>query len=164
MIFILLLVLTGLPLCNAQQISEWREKNRTGVSDETGLLKSWPANGPTLLWTNSELPKGYSSVSFGNNSMFITGIKDADDILVALDMNGKILAHGVKPELIGKDMKEIRDADEKNFIKEMVEIAKTKGAGVVQYKWENPKTLSVGQKSSYVEKVNGVILGCGYYQ
>jgi len=87
----LLLIMTGLQLCNAQQISEWREENRTGVSAETGLLKSWPANGPTLLWTNLELPKGYSSVSFGNNSMFITGIKDADDILVALDMNGKIL-------------------------------------------------------------------------
>src|SRR5450759_3708631 len=87
----LLLVLTGLQLCNAQEISEWREKNRTGVSSETGLLKSWPANGPTLLWTNLELPKGYSSVSFGNNSMFITGNKDTLDILVALDMNGKIL-------------------------------------------------------------------------
>ena len=87
----LLLVLTGLQLCNAQEISEWREKNRTGVSSETGLLKSWPANGPTLLWTTLKLPKGYSSVSFGNNSMFTTGNKDTLDILVALDMNGKIL-------------------------------------------------------------------------
>ena len=91
MILILLSVLTGLQLCNAQQISGWREENRTGVSSETGLMKSWPANGPTLLWTNLELPNGYSSVSFGNNSMFITGTKDTVDILVALDMNGKIL-------------------------------------------------------------------------
>jgi outer membrane protein assembly factor BamB len=87
----LLLVLTGLQFCNAQQISEWREENRTGISAETGLLKSWPVNGPTLLWSNTDLPKGYSSSSFGNNTMYTTGTKGAEDILIALDMNGKIL-------------------------------------------------------------------------
>jgi outer membrane protein assembly factor BamB len=76
--------------CNAQQISEWREENRTGVSAETGLLKSWPEGGPDLIWTNLELPKGNSSVSFGKNSIYITGTEGTDDILVALDMNGKI--------------------------------------------------------------------------
>ncbi|MQY79411.1 MAG: PQQ-binding-like beta-propeller repeat protein [Bacteroidetes bacterium] len=88
---VLLLVLTGLQVSNAQQISEWREENRTGVSSETGLMKSWPATGPTLLWSNLELPTGYSSITFGNNVMFTTGLRDGDDILVALDMNGKIL-------------------------------------------------------------------------
>ncbi|MFN8256342.1 MAG: PQQ-binding-like beta-propeller repeat protein [Bacteroidales bacterium] len=77
--------------CSAQNISEWREENRTGISAETGLLKSWPADGPKLLWTNLELHKGNSSVSFGNNSIYITGTKDSLDFLFALDMNGKIL-------------------------------------------------------------------------
>lgn len=54
-------------------------------------MKSWPANGPTLLWSNLELPKGYSSVSFGSNTIYITGTKDSLDILFALDMSGKIL-------------------------------------------------------------------------
>ena len=75
----------------AQEISEWREENRTGVSAETGLLKSWPANGPTLLWSNLDLARGYSSVSFGKNTIYITGNKGNEDILYALDMNGKIL-------------------------------------------------------------------------
>jgi outer membrane protein assembly factor BamB len=66
-------------------------RKRTGVSAETGLLKSWPATGPTLLWSCLDLPKGYSSVSFGNNRIYITGTKDSDDILLALDMNGNIL-------------------------------------------------------------------------
>jgi outer membrane protein assembly factor BamB len=81
----------GLQLSNAQQISEWRPENRTGVSAETGLLKSWPAEGPKLLWSNLELTKGNSSVSFGNNTIYTTGLKDADDVLYALDMNGKLL-------------------------------------------------------------------------
>src|SRR5512133_1347708 len=88
---ILLFVLIVFKISNAQQISEWREKNRTGVSSETGLLKSWPAEGPTLLWSNLDLAKGYSSVSFGDNVIYITGTAEGNDILYALDMNGKLL-------------------------------------------------------------------------
>jgi outer membrane protein assembly factor BamB len=87
--FILSLLLS--PFVEAQSISEFREENRTGVSAETGLLKSWPAAGPTLLWSNLELTKGYSSVSFGNQTIYITGIDGENDILYALDMKGKML-------------------------------------------------------------------------
>ncbi len=90
-LFLLLLAVTGIQICNAQTISEWRPDNRTGVSSETGLLKSWPADGPKLLWTNLELSKGNSSVSFGTNTVYTTGTKDSDDVLYALDMNGKLL-------------------------------------------------------------------------
>jgi outer membrane protein assembly factor BamB len=91
----LLSLLTGLHVCNAQQVSEWREDNRTGVSSETGLMKSWPDEGPALLWSNLELPKGYSSVTFGNGLIYTTGTEGADDILVALDMSGKIMWQAV---------------------------------------------------------------------
>jgi len=76
---------------DAQEISEWREENRTGVSAETGLLKSWPADGPTLLWSNTDLYKGYSSVTFGKETLYTTGTQDSVDILFALDMKGNIL-------------------------------------------------------------------------
>lgn len=73
-----------------QQISEWREENRTGVSAETGLLKSWPEEGPEMIWSVTGLPKGYSSVSFGNSSIYLTGYDGTNDVLIALDGNGKI--------------------------------------------------------------------------
>ncbi len=91
MILISVSVLLSFQFTNAQQISEWRPENRTGVSAESGLLKSWPAEGPTLLWSNLELTKGNSSVSFGNNTIYITGTKDSADVLYALDINGKML-------------------------------------------------------------------------
>ncbi len=91
MIFVLLSVILFFQFANAQQISEWRSENRTGVSAEIGLMKTWPADGPSMLWSYSDLSKGNSSVSFGNNSIYITGTKDSLDILYALDMNGKIL-------------------------------------------------------------------------
>jgi outer membrane protein assembly factor BamB len=86
---ILLLILSG--IIRAQKVNDWRPENRTGVSAETGLMKSWPAVGPTLLWANLELARGYSSPSFGTSTIYITGNTDAEDILYAVDMNGKIL-------------------------------------------------------------------------
>jgi outer membrane protein assembly factor BamB len=76
---------------HAQEIFEFRPENRTGVSAETGLLTSWPENGPELLWENLELARGNSSVSFGNNKIYITGTEGENDILFALDMNGNLL-------------------------------------------------------------------------
>src|SRR4030042_658925 len=86
---ILLLILSG--IIRAQKINEWRPENRTGVSAETGLLKSWPSDGPTMLWSTLELAKGYSQPSFGTNTIYITGLTGTDDLLYALSMDGKIL-------------------------------------------------------------------------
>src|SRR5437870_1821082 len=36
---------------HADDWPQWRGPKRDGVSKETGLLKSWPAGGPKLLWT-----------------------------------------------------------------------------------------------------------------
>lgn len=89
-ILALILIISGISV-KAQNANEWRPENRTGVSAETGLMKSWPAEGPKLLWSNQELANGHSSPSFGNNKIYITGNKGSDDILFALDMSGKIL-------------------------------------------------------------------------
>jgi len=75
----------------AQDFSEWRGKGRTGVYNESGLLKQWPENGPKMLWFNDSIPDGYSSVAFANNTVYLTGIMDTMDVLIALDKNGKEL-------------------------------------------------------------------------
>ena len=72
------------------RIIGWREDNRTGVSSEMGLMKTWPAEGPTLIWANTELPSGHSSPAIGNNTIYITGIEGEQDALVALDEYGEI--------------------------------------------------------------------------
>jgi outer membrane protein assembly factor BamB len=77
-------------ISDSQGISEWREEDRTGISSEKGLLKSWPEEGPTLVWSNTELPKGHSSVTFGNGTIYLTGNDDQNDLLISLDAFGKI--------------------------------------------------------------------------
>lgn len=92
---------------------------------------------------------------------------DGDLFIFALDMNGTILAHGGKPGLVGKGPNEIRDSDETNFIDAMVKVAKEKGSGTVNYKFENPASLVVEKKASFIQRIDdtidGTILGCGYF-
>lgn len=73
-----------------QDAYEWRGAGRTGLFNETGLLESWPENGPELLWTIDGLPNGYSSVSIWEEMIYLTGIEDSLDVLIAVDLNGVI--------------------------------------------------------------------------
>jgi outer membrane protein assembly factor BamB len=71
------------------QLYEWRGPGRTGIYNETGLLKSWPDGGPKLLWEATGMGDGYSSVTVTDNTIFVTGRKDKSDVLTALTLDGK---------------------------------------------------------------------------
>jgi len=40
---------------------QWRGPGRNGISQESGLLKQWPAEGPKLLWQVNDIGDGYST-------------------------------------------------------------------------------------------------------
>ena len=40
---------------------QWRGPHRTGISQETGLLKEWPQGGPKLLWQMPDIGDGYAT-------------------------------------------------------------------------------------------------------
>jgi cytochrome c len=82
----------------------------------------------------------------------------------AYDMSGKIIAHPKNPKLIGKDLLNVPDPDGKLFRKEIVDVAKTKGTGWVDYRYTNPETKKIEAKTTYVVKVGDVILCCGTYK
>ncbi len=42
---------------------QWRGPQRNGISQETGFLKQWPAQGPKLLWQVNDIGDGYSTPS-----------------------------------------------------------------------------------------------------
>jgi outer membrane protein assembly factor BamB len=75
----------------AQVVSDWRNLDRSGVYNETGLLSAWPEEGPALLWYNDSLPKGYSSPAVTDEAIYLTGIIDTLDYVFALDHKGKQL-------------------------------------------------------------------------
>lgn len=67
----------------------WQGPNHDGKSPDTGLLKEWPADGPKLLWKNTEMGKGYSIVSIHNDMLFSSGDFGPDLMIIALDSKGQ---------------------------------------------------------------------------
>jgi len=89
---------------------------------------------------------------------------DRDLYIFVYDMDGKCVAHGFNQKMIGKELIEIKDSDGKLYVKERVEIAKTKGKGWQDYKFTDPITKKIEPKSAYVERVENLIVGCGVYK
>jgi outer membrane protein assembly factor BamB len=50
---------------------QWRGPQRSGVSQEKGLLKQWPAGGPKLLWQVNDIGDGYSTPSVVGNRIYL---------------------------------------------------------------------------------------------
>ena len=71
--------------------------------------------------------------------------------IFVLDMKADILAHGSKRKMIGKGSFDLTDPDGKYFLKEIVEVAKSKESGWVNYKWTNPVTKSRAEDNLFSE-------------
>ncbi len=85
----------GVSLSNASMIlgEDWptfRGPNRTAVVNDSKLLKSWPEEGPKLLWEGSGAGRGYSSLAIVGNKLYTLGDglstqQDADEYLSCFD-------------------------------------------------------------------------------
>jgi len=79
--------------------------------------------------------------------------------------DGVELANGANLKLVGKNVLEMKDADGKFLIKDILALGMGKeGKGWVDYKWPNPSTGTVDGKRTYVERVEDVVIGCGIYK
>jgi cytochrome c len=95
--------------------------------------------------------------------------KDPDFVQGALyltmrDGKGVILANPVNPAMVGKDLVDVPDADGKLFRREILELAKKKGKGWVDYKFKNPASGQVEAKTTYIQLVGDVTLEAGIYK
>ncbi len=85
------------PLSHAAHIgasADWPEHHgpgRTNISQDKGLLKEWPQDGPRKLWTYSQCGRGFSGVAIADGMIFTAGDFGPDEIVMALDMDGKLL-------------------------------------------------------------------------
>jgi len=99
--------------------------------------------------------KNYISIHrYNNNTGYFFINKETTTVL-----------HPIKPSLNGRDLKDLKDKDGVYFIQEFVNICNKKNAGIVKYKWENPKTKHIEDKITYVFKFEpyGWIIGTGEY-
>lgn len=89
---------------------------------------------------------------------------DRDLYPFVYNMEGVCVAHGAREALIGKLLIDLKDQDGKFLIREMVAMSKGPGSGWIDYKWPNPITNKIEDKSSYVEKMGDYFVGVGVYK
>ena len=82
----------------------------------------------------------------------------------AYDLQGVMLAHPKNPALIGKNLYDVPDSQGKLFRKEIVEKAKSKDSGWVDYVYLNPETNELEHKTTYFQKEGDIIICCGAYR
>ena len=62
----------------------WRGPNGNGSSHETGLLRTFKAGKPKVLWS-AQIGEGWSTVTVANDRAFVSGSSSGTDTVAALD-------------------------------------------------------------------------------
>ena len=92
-------------------------------------------------------------------------VKGGDDLYIFVyDLKGTCLAIGFQSQMVGVNRWSARDPDGKFFLQEITQTAQAKGGGWVDYKYTNPKNGKIEAKTSFVEAVDGMVIGCGIYK
>ena len=97
---------------------QWRGPNRDGISTDTGLLQTWPADGPALRWKAKDIGTGYSGVS-------------------SIDR--------LRPDFLKVDISLVRRIDasliQQDVLSSLVSIGRRAGAEVIAEGIESPREL-----------------------
>ncbi len=133
-----------------------RAEERATPAEATALVKKAvayiKANGKDKAFAEFSNPKG----QFVDRSLYI--------FVYDVKGNNMAIGNGNAGKMVGKNLIDMRDADGTYLIKGLIEVAKTKGSGWFDYKWPNPVSKAIELKTSYVEKLDDLVVGCGIYK
>jgi len=92
------------------------------------------------------------------------GFVDGELYVFCYDRNGTNMAHGGNRAFVGRNLLHIKDPDgaEPNAL--IVKMGFEQGRGWVDFKWPNPVTKRIENKSAYVIRTHDVVCGAGYYK
>ena len=87
------------------------------------------------------------------------------DYFYILNFEGKMIAHGAQPALVGENLWDIKKRDQA-VVQKIINQVVEKGGGFVTYYWDNPKNGAIEEKISYVQQIPGTsyLLGSGQYK
>jgi uncharacterized protein len=91
--------------------------------------------------------------------------KDRDLYAFILDFDGDDPANAGVPAVVEQNIKDLKDQDGKFLVKGLIAVARNQGSGWSDYRWPNPVTKTVEDKSTYVERVGDRhLVGVGIYR
>ncbi|WP_321297443.1 PQQ-binding-like beta-propeller repeat protein [Marinifilum fragile] len=88
-IFLSLVILISSFAGFAQNNAQWRGENRDGKYPDSNLLKSWPAEGPKMLWHFDQLGDGHASAAVTEKYVYTGGTEGDEGFVIAFDHSGK---------------------------------------------------------------------------
>ena len=107
-LFSMLLVFAVSSVVRAGDWPQWRGPNRDNVSQETGLLKEWPLDGPPLLWRAEKLGAGVPSVAVAGGEVFVLGYREEKEWLSAVREEDGTVAWSVPVGPVVKELSVMR--------------------------------------------------------
>ncbi|HEV2676053.1 MAG TPA: cache domain-containing protein [Aliidongia sp.] len=90
---------------------------------------------------------------------------DGNEYLFVVDLTGTMVAHGVKPELEGKNMIGFQDPSGLKIFAAFIDIARRDGQGSLEYLWPKAGSDQPVPKLGYIKLFEpwGVFIGTGIY-
>jgi hypothetical protein len=95
-----------------------------------------------------------------SNGRFI----DRDLYLSVYAQGGTVPAHGMNRRFTNLDWTNIKDADGRRFVADIVALGTANGNGWIDYKWVHPVTKRTMVKTAYFEKCGDLVIACGFYK
>lgn len=132
----------------------WAASGGASEAEATAMVKK----GVSFIKANGK-EKGYAEVS-NKSGQF----KDRDLYLTVYGLDGVVRAHGANEKMIGKNLIDLKDVDGKAFVKERLDMAKSKPSFWQDYKFTNPETKKIEPKSMYCEKLEDSVVCGGIYK
>jgi cytochrome c len=124
------------------------------AADATAMVKK----GVAFIKANGK-DKGWAEISNKDGQFTVN-----DLYLVVYGLDGTVHAHGANLKMVGKNLIGLKDIDGKEFVKERVEMAKTKSSFWQDYKFTNPVDKKIEPKSMYCEKLDDTVVCGGIYK
>jgi cytochrome c len=145
-IFLAAFILGSLPLAAATAAAPTKDEVVAVVKKAVEFYK---ANG-----------KDKALVEFNKkDGMFAKG----EDYIDVHDINGVCVAHPISPAKVGLNRLDQSDSAGKFYVKELVDAAKAKPSGWIEYVMKNPTTGKLENKTAYWEAHDGLIFKAGTY-
>jgi signal transduction histidine kinase len=139
-------ILTALPLAGATAAAPTKDEVVAVVKKAVDFYK---ANG-----------KEKALVEFNKkDGQFAKG----EDYVDVHDLNGVCVAHPISPAKVGLNRLDQSDSAGKFYVKELVDAAKQKPSGWIEYVMKNPTTGKLENKTAYWEMHDGLIFKAGTY-
>ncbi|MDN4057793.1 cache domain-containing protein [Massilia sp. YIM B02769] len=136
-------------VCSGALANEPTEKDAIAMAERGAALMKAKGKAEMMKKINAKDP------DFVQGELYV----DMRDI-----KTGIVLAHPYNPSIVGKDLTDVPDANGKKYRREIIELAAAKGKGWVDYQYKNPTSGKIEPKTTYILRVDDVVLEAGIYK